>query len=277
MKRIIFAGAATLAATACAAEETISAASTGQTRPKTETVDDKSRGESINVAKLPPDPVARALIDPGRSEEAKARDAGRQPGAVLRLAQVRPGQTVVDIASSNDYYAPIISNILGDDGALIMVEPKRLEEFFKEGLDAAAAYANASDDDNIVSTRVNLDELSFDRPVDRVLNILYYHDTVWTGVDRVKMNQAIYAALKPGGYYLVIDHAARAGAGDAVTSELHRIDPAVVEQEVPRAGFTLVTKAGFLANPDDPKTANVFAEGMRGATDRFVYLFQKPE
>ena len=273
MKNILLAGAAALLLSSCnddkskdsASAEAVSEPAVGETQ-----IDE----ESIQTGEVTADPIAMALLDSGRSQEARDRDAGRKPGQVLRFAQIEPGQTVVDIASSNDYYAPILSKVLGPEGKLIMVEPKRLEEFFPQAIDAAAAYAAADDTDNITSIRVNLDEIAFDEPVDRVLNILYYHDTVWSGVDRAAMNKAIYDALKPGGYYLIIDHAAKAGAGDEVTNDLHRIDPAVVIPEIEAAGFVLAKQSDILANPDDPKDGGVFGE-MRGKTDRFVYLFQK--
>ena len=222
------------------------------------------------------DPIGAAILDPARTDEARARDAGRKPDQVLKLAQIAPGQTIVDIASSSDYYAPILSNIAGPDGQLIMIEPKRLEAFFPQALDSASAYANGDDTDNIISIRTNLDEMSFAAPVDRVLNILYYHDTVWSGVDRAVMNKSIYDALKPGGFYLIIDHAAKAGSDESVTNDLHRIDPALVMAEVRAAGFVLAQESELLANPDDPMEEGVFG-ALRGKTNRFSLLFRKPE
>ncbi len=269
MKHLILAGAALLTLVACVNEEKANAA---QETSETKAPDD----DSIQTGSIALDTISKAILNPARSQEARDRDTGRKPAAVLRLADIQPGQTVVDIASSPDYYAPLLADVVGPDGELIMIGPKRLEEFFPQALDAADAYGDASDDDNIISLRMNLDEITLDTPADRVLNILYYHDTVWSGVDRAKMNKAIFDALKPGGYYLIIDHAAKAGAGDAVTNDLHRIDPAVVRPEIEAAGFTLVKESDLLANPDDPMEEGVFGP-LRGKTNRFVMLFQKPE
>jgi predicted methyltransferase len=43
-----------------------------------------------------------------------------------------------------------------------------------------------------------------------------YHDITYLGVDRAKMNKALYDALKPGGELVVGDYSARPGAGTSV-------------------------------------------------------------
>jgi predicted methyltransferase len=93
------------------------------------------------------------------------------------------------------------------------------------------------------------------------------------------MNKAIYAALKPGGVYVIVDHSARAGDGLADVQTLHRIEEKVLRQEVEAAGFKLVATADFLRNPADardwsasPRTAGE----RRGTSDRFVLKFAKP-
>ena len=82
--------------------------------------------------------------------------------------------------------------------------------------------------------------------------------------------------MKPGGYYVIIDHAAAAGAPADVTKTLHRIDPAVVKSEVTAAGFVIDGESKALANPADPHTALVFDPSIRGKTDQFAYRFRKP-
>ncbi len=276
MREALLASVAAMLLASCGGETT--ASETAPSEPQGEAVQEAPAatvdGESIQTVQLAEDAIGLALLKPSRSDEARARDAGRKPGEILRLAKIEPGQTVVDIASSADYYAPILSSVVGPRGRLIMVGPKRLEEFFPQALQFATAYAEATE--NVDAVIVNLDEMSIDPPVDRVLNILYYHDTVWTGVDRAAMNKAVFDALKPGGYYLIVDHAAKTGSGEAVTQDLHRIDPATVMDEVLAAGFELAAESDALANPDDPMEEGVFGD-LRGETNRFVYLFQKPE
>src|SRR5262249_54130418 len=99
------------------------------------------------------------------------------------------------------------------------------------------------------------------------------------GVDRDRMNRAVFAALAPGGEYIVVDHSGRKGSGAKETETLHRIEQSVVEKEVTAAGFVLTEQADFLRNPDDPRDWNDSPRvaGARGGTsDRFGLRFVKP-
>jgi predicted methyltransferase len=93
------------------------------------------------------------------------------------------------------------------------------------------------------------------------------------------MNKAVFAALKPGGIYVIVDHSARPGDGANVTSTYHRIEESVVKSEVLAAGFVLDGEADFLRNPDDTRDWNDSpraAGDKRGTSDRFVLRFKKP-
>jgi predicted methyltransferase len=89
-------------------------------------------------------------------------------------------------------------------------------------------------------------------------------------------DRAVYERLKPGGSYVIVDHAAAVGAGTRDTQSLHRIDPASVREEVEAAGFVLDAQSTMLANKDDPHSVKVFDPSMKGKTDRFAYRFVKP-
>ena len=58
---------------------------------------------------------------------------------------------------------------------------------------------------------------------------------------------------------------------------LHRIDKSIVIADLESAGFELVEESDVLRNPDDDHSKSVFAEGIRGKSDRFVLKFRKPE
>jgi predicted methyltransferase len=93
------------------------------------------------------------------------------------------------------------------------------------------------------------------------------------------MNRAIFAALRPGGVFGIVDHSARPGSGVADVKTLHRIEESVVRQEVEAAGFQLAARAEFLRNPDDRRDWNdspSAAAERRGRSDRFVLKFVKP-
>ena len=96
------------------------------------------------------------------------------------------------------------------------------------------------------------------------------------GATAAHFNRAVYERLKPGGFYVIVDHAAAAGAGTSNAQSLHRIDPASVLEEVEAAGFVLDAESTMLANKDDPHSIKVFDPSIKGETDRFAYRFVKP-
>jgi len=95
--------------------------------------------------------------------------------------------------------------------------------------------------------------------------------------DMAKFDAAVFKALKPGGLFVILDHAAAAGSGVSATNTLHRIDPEVVKQEVTAAGFVYEGETEVLRNPADDHTKKVFDPSLRGHTDQFVFRFQKPK
>lgn len=119
------------------------------------------------------------------------------------------------------------------------------------------------------------------QPADVLWLHLFYHDLHTKlievrGATAADFNRAVYERLKPGGSYVIVDHAAAAGSGTSNTQSLHRIDPASVREEVEAAGFVLEAESSMLANKDDPHLIKVFDPSIKGETDRFAYRFVKP-
>jgi len=102
------------------------------------------------------------------------------------------------------------------------------------------------------------------------------HDKFMGPVDLAAFNKTVYDALKPGGIYIILDHAAAKGSPADVTETLHRIEPSTVRREVEAAGFKFEGESAILANPADPHTKGVFDQSIRGHTDQFIYKFRKP-
>jgi predicted methyltransferase len=118
-------------------------------------------------------------------------------------------------------------------------------------------------------------------PVDVLWLHLFYHDLHTAlaqakGATAADFNRAVFARLKPGGSYVIVDHAASAGSGTSDAQSLHRIDPASVREEVEAAGFVLDAQTTILANEGDPHSVKVFDPSIKGETDRFAYRFVKP-
>lgn len=230
-------------------------------------------GASTAIQSASPADYAAAISDPLRPAEEVARDPLRHPGEILAFAQVAPGNRVADIRPGAGYFTRLFARSVGSTGHVYAYVPNKTAERDNGPADAlAAAYSNV--------TRVNgdLDTLSVDRPLDVVFMSQEYHDFTIPrfGVDVAKMNASIYAALKPGGRYVLIDHEAAPGTGISVAGTLHRIEGAELRREVEAAGFVFDGETRVLANPADNHSINVFDPAIRGKTDQFVYRFRKP-
>lgn len=106
--------------------------------------------------------------------------------------------------------------------------------------------------------------------LDLVTLMFNYHD--FASVDRAQMNRAIFAALKPGGYYVIADHSGRPGTGMSEYNTLHRIEEAFLRKEVEAAGFELAAEGTFLRQPGDPRDQ----ESPPFPKDEFVLKYRKP-
>jgi predicted methyltransferase len=217
-----------------------------------------------------------AVARPERPERERARDAGRKPVEVLHFCGVEPGAVVLDIIASVGYYAEILAHAVGPEGRVYgHNSPDVLDRFARE------PWAERLErlPDNVVRLDQDPEDIAVPEPVDVAYINRYYHDWYWIGIDREAYNRAVYEALKPGGIYCVIDHHAEEGSGARDTETLHRVDAAMVREEIEAAGFVFEAESDVLRNPDDDRTWNVFIDdrSKRDATDRFVYRFRKPE
>jgi predicted methyltransferase len=215
--------------------------------------------------------IKRAVESSARPAEQRARDADRKPAETLMLLGVAEGQRVVELAAFGHYWTNMLVDAVGASGQVYMVDMPWTDRFGGEAARAFdAAHANAT------YTQAHYNQMELPQNVDAVLMVQFYHDLTLDNVNTADMNRRILAALKPGGFYLVIDHNAEAGSGWRDASTLHRIDPAAIKSEVTAAGFTLVQDSPLLANPADDRKQNMRAEGLRGKTDQAVLVFRKP-
>lgn len=228
--------------------------------------------QDYSVPANAPAHIRAAVEADSRPDADVARDAARKPAEVLMLSGIEPGDRVIEIAGFGQYYTRLLSDIVGEDGLVAMYDLP-----YTGARAGAASAAFVAEHPNTEYHLGDYNNITFPDDVDLAFNVLYYHDLGLQDVDRAAMNRRIYDALTPGGAYLVIDHNAEAGSGWRDTQSLHRVDPAVIVDELTAAGFELEVDSDLLANPDDPRTAMVFAPGTRGATDRSVLLFRKPE
>lgn len=214
-----------------------------------------------------------AVADSRRLPAEVARDPLRKPAEMLAFARLAPGQAIADIRPEEGYFTRLFAPAVGPAGHVYAFVPNQTaqrENAFADTL--ASTYPNVS--------RVTgaLETMAFDRPLDVVFMGEEYHDFVIPrfGVDVARMNAAVFAALKPGGLYVILDHQAADGAGIGVAGTLHRIEAAELRRQVEAAGFVFDGESDAVRVPADDHSLSVFDESIRGRTDRFVYRFRKP-
>ncbi len=227
--------------------------------------------------------IEAAVADKARPEADTQRDADRKPGETLAFAGIKPGEQVAELAPGAGYFTRLLSAVVGPNGKVYaLVGPKR-PDAPADAPEPAARLAPITSDPhyaNVAVTTVSLRTTPITLPqnVDVVWTSQNYHDFHNVKeLNVVDLDKAVFSALKPGGIYIVLDHAAEAGSGFRDTSTLHRIDEDAVKQEVESAGFKFVGESGVLRNKADSHTEKVFDGAIRGHTDQFILKFQKPK
>jgi len=232
----------------------------------------------VALAAAVPANITAALADKSRPEADVKRDAARRPGEMLAFAGVKPGDKVADFMMGGGYFTAILSPAVGTTGKVYAYQSAEFIAF-------RAAYGDeqkkaAEGRANVVPLTAPLSAVGLPDGLDLVLTVQNYHDMhlkPFPAGTAASVNAQVFKALKPGGVYLVVDHAAAAGAPLTVADTLHRIDPAIVKQEVQAAGFKFEGESDVLKDPADDHTANVFSPAIRGKTDQFIYKFRKPK
>ncbi|HEY2661650.1 MAG TPA: methyltransferase [Caulobacteraceae bacterium] len=228
-----------------------------------------------------PPAVAASVADASRPSTDTERDAIRKPAEVLAFAGVKPGDRVADYAAGAGYFTRLFADVVGPKGHVYALVPSSLFTFPNIVKGIAEIQAWAAPHPNVTVTLASaLEALKFPEKLDLFWISQNYHDlhdSFMGPVDIKAFNKAVYAALKPGGVYVVLDHVAAKGSPASVTETLHRIEPSVVRREVEAAGFRFEGESTVLANPDDPHTAGVFNKSIQGHTDQFIFKFRRPK
>ena len=222
--------------------------------------------------------VSAAVNDPARQADA-GKDAQRKVAAVMSFAQVKPGQKVLELIPGSGYFTRVFSAIVGPSGHVFALWPNEYDKVSQPDSAQLRTLATQPHYANISVLTEPAANLTVPASVDLVFTSQNYHDypDAFMGkVDPNVLDKQVFAALKPGGVYVVIDHVAEAGSGLRDTDTLHRIDPAIVKQEVLAAGFVLDGESDVLRNPADTHTVKVFDPSIRGHTDQFMLRFRKP-
>ena len=226
---------------------------------------------AVFAAQAVPPAVAAAVADTNRPAVDKERDAMRRPAEMMAASGIKAGDKVIELVPGGGYVTRLISKIVGPTGHVYAANLPTFNERFKTGVLAVTGNPGYG---NVSVLEMPFAELKAPEPVDVVWTSENYHDFQNMGMfstDTNAMNRAVFAALKPGGRYIVTDFVAAAGSGKRDTQMLHRIDPELIKSEVQTAGFRLESQSNVLAHPEDPHTAR---SGQ--SSDQVYFIFRKP-
>lgn len=254
--------------------------------------------------------IAEIVASSDRSSADRTNDARRKPVQLLAFIGVRPGMSALDVSAGGGYTSELLARAIGSTGVVYGQSPPRDPAKVQpapaqaEGASHPSSAAEAAkpaataprtsamalaeraqklraagiDSAMIVPVAQRFDDpvpaVAADGRLDLVTLMFNYHDLGFLGVDRLQMNRAIFRALKPGGSYVIADHAGRPGTGISESGTLHRIDEAFLRSEVEAVGFRLAGSADFLRNPNDPRDRNTPEPPQ--PKDEFVLKFVKP-
>ena len=208
--------------------------------------------------------VTAAVADASRPDADKAVDALRKPAETMEFAGIKSGDKVAELAPGAGYFTRIIAKTVGDSGKVYTYGGR-------PALPTTPPVAA-----NVTPVAGTNAEFAVPEPVDVVWTSRNYHDFQNAMPDMSAYNKKVFAALKPGGTYFILDHAAAADAADDVTSKLHRSKEATVRAQVEAAGFRFVASSDILKNPADNGTERVQEQDVRGKTNQYLIKFVKP-
>jgi predicted methyltransferase len=257
-------------------------------------------------APLTREQVAAIVASPDRTDADRTNDLRRHPVDLMTFVGARPGWTVLDVSTGGGYTTELLARMVGPtgrvwaqsrprnpntpaprpaqpEGGSAPPPPVGMPAPARTAADVLADRSARMQAAGVAAAPIAYAALPFDNPVppevadgklDLVTLMFNYHDFGWIAVDRAQMNRAVFAALKPGGLYVIADHAGRPGTGITESGTLHRIEESFLRKEVEAAGFRLLAEGDFLRNPNDPRDRNTPEPPQ--PKDEFVLKFVKP-
>jgi len=224
---------------------------------------------------------AHAVASEHRSYQEEERDHGRKPAEILAFYGVKPGMTVLDLASGSGYYTVMLADIVGADGKVYAQQSPRATNERIAGLNERYGPLG-----NVELLQVEMDATGLpDNSVDRVFLFLLHHHMHYTaesGEVTPEESKATYAEirriLKPGGIFGLIEHEAAMGMSRHDSNSYHRSTAVHAIEDLTAAGFELVGTSDVLANADDPMNCmwRKCLEG-RDVSQRYVHAYRSPD
>lgn len=219
-----------------------------------------------------------AMAAEARPEADRERDRNRRAIDTLNFFGLKDDMRVLELIPGGGWYTRLLAPVLADNGTLfVAIGTRRVAEgvltepgFEKVELLEVDANIRREPGNRFYS----LD--SFDLGVsdlDMVLTFRNLHN--FEAEARAMMNEQVFAALKSGGLYGVVDHTAR-HMEPQNSENRRRLDPVIVIKEMLDIGFEFVDFTDLHYRADDELEYEVGRKTVTGNTDRFTLLFRKP-
>jgi predicted methyltransferase len=211
---------------------------------------------------------AAIVAQPDRTDADHQTDKRRDPVHLLAFTGAKTGWTVLDMGAGAGYSTELMARSVGPTGKVYGqsdTESDKLQARMTTPAMRNVVVLVRPFDDPVPAQLHDFDLISF---------FFAYHDTTYMEVDRAKMDKALFAALKPGGFLVIADHSARPEDGATVGKTYHRIAEQTLRAEIEAAGFRFVADGQFLRHPEDARTGIVFRNPT--PVDEFVLKFRKP-
>jgi len=222
---------------------------------------------------LTADYILTAVEHEKRPDSDRQRDQNRKPSEVLDFFKIQTTDKIGEINAGRGYFSSIMAYALQQGGLVYAhTSPMSVERWKGNPIEKRLSEFPQ---DNLIPVVGEMESPNFPEKLDKIFNVMTYHDSVWTKADRDAMNISIYQALKPGGIYGIIDHNAKEGTGIDNCHDIHRIEKSYVIEEVSKAGFYLEDESEVLNNPQDSMDLMVFDKSIRDQTSRFILVFKK--
>ena len=136
---------------------------------------------------------AAVIASPLRTDQDRRMDAARNPAEFLPFTGVAPGMRVLDVSTGGGYTSQLLALAVGPDGRLFAQAPN-------PGATVTQRLRDRPQPNFVLVARPFEDPVPPEAPpLDLVTLVLNYHDLANLPLDRAKMNQRLFAALKPGG------------------------------------------------------------------------------
>jgi len=226
--------------------------------------------------------MAAAVANPARTDANRARDEGRNPSEVLAFIGVSPGDTILDVGSGGGYYSELFSPLVGPDGTVYAHNrgaaddprwPALTEQYAGFGniqltpLESGVAFPMETDSVDIIMLSYIYHHLHFSEEAGDAL----------PPASAAALGEFL-RVLRPGGTFIVIEHAATPGSTRAQSAGWHRTPPEMARTDITGAGFVFADEArGIYFNPYDDLANTWFDVGLAGRTTSFVHKYQVPE